>query len=146
MFKIDTLKTLIVIATILTIYDIIFLYLNRDIFNNQIKKIQGTNINIKLLSTVLCYISIIFGLYYFIIKDKKSVLDAIILGLFVYSVYELTNMSLFENWEYKTVIIDTLWGGALFGLTTYTVYKIINSKVNNFDFDIIHPASLLKIS
>jgi uncharacterized membrane protein len=146
MFKIDTLKTLIVITIILALYDIIFLYLNRNLFNNQIEKIQGSSINIKKFSAILCYIALIFGLYYFIIKDKKSVLDAIILGLFVYSVYELTNMSLFENWEYKTVIIDTLWGGALFGLTTYTVYKIINSKVNNFDFDIIHPASLLKIS
>jgi uncharacterized membrane protein len=142
MSKINTLKTLLVIAIIFTLYDIIFLYLNRNLFNNQIEKIQGSSINIKKFSAILCYIALIFGLYYFIIKDKKSVLDAIILGLFVYSVYELTNMSLFENWEYKTVIIDTLWGGALFGLTTYTVYKIINSKVNNFDFDIIHPASI----
>ena len=142
MSKINTLKTLLVIAIIFTLYDIIFLYLNRNLFNNQIEKIQGSSINIKKFSAILCYIVLIFGLYYFIIKDKKSVLDAIILGLFVYSVYELTNMSLFENWEYKTVIIDTLWGGALFGLTTYTVYKIINSKVNNFDFDIIHPASI----
>ena len=83
MSKINTLKTLLVITIIFTLYDIIFLYLNMNLFNNQIEKIQGSSINIKKFSAILCYIALIFGLYYFIIKDKKSVLDAIILGLFV---------------------------------------------------------------
>jgi uncharacterized membrane protein len=78
--------------------------------------------NIK--TTILCYILLIFGLYYFIIKENKSVTDAFLLGIFVYGVYELTTISLLSEWELKTVIIDTLWGGILFATTTYLTYII----------------------
>jgi len=91
------------------------------------------------LSAALCYIFLIYGLYYFIIKDNKKINDAFLLGLFVYGVYELTNKSLLKDWSYKTVITDTLWGGVLFSLTTYLTYYILGDKR---DFSVIHPASI----
>ena len=42
-------------------------------------------------------------------------------------------MSIFEKWEYKTVIIDSIWGGVLFGLTTYILSKPL-------DMSNVHPA------
>ena len=36
------------------------------------------------------------------------------------------NLALFKNWSVFTVIIDTLWGTVLFGLTTAIVYKLKN--------------------
>jgi len=44
------------------------------------------------------------------------------LGIFVYGVYELTNRAIFKNWEWKTVVLDTLWGGILFTSVAY-IYK-----------------------
>ena len=79
----------------------------------------------NLTTTVLCYILLIFGLYYFIIKENKPVHHAFLLGLFVYGIYELTTISLLKDWELKTVIIDTIWGGILFATTTHLVYKIL---------------------
>ena len=81
----------------------------------------------------------VLGLYYFIIKDKRPVKDAVLLGLLVYSVYELTNMSIFTNWTYKVVIIDILWGTFLFGIVTYLVYSMSKKNIN---FSEIHPASI----
>jgi uncharacterized membrane protein len=60
---------------------------------------------------------------YPIIKPNKSIIEAFLLGLVIYGVYETTNYALLEKWSLKTVIIDTLWGGILFALTTF----IINS-------------------
>jgi len=51
-------------------------------------------------------------------------LDAFLLGLTIYAVYELTSMALLKKWSWLTVIMDTTWGGILFGLTTYLVYLI----------------------
>ena len=75
-----------------------------------------------------CFISLLFflilGLNYFIIKPRRSVQDAFLLGLVIYGVYETTNWALFSNWSVISVIIDTLWGGILFAITTYVTTRI----------------------
>lgn len=100
-----------------------FIYLNfmRDYFNRQIERIQQSSIKMNFLGAALCYIFLIFGINYFIIKPRKSVSDAFLLGIIIYGVYETTNYALFKNWSLLTVLIDTLWGGILFASTTYIV-------------------------
>jgi len=100
-----------------------FVYLNviKDYFSNQIKLVQGSEPKVNFLGVALCYIFLIAGINYFIIKPRKSVNDAFLLGVVIYGVYETTNYALFKNWSILTVIIDTLWGGLLFAFTTYMV-------------------------
>ena len=100
-----------------------FIYLNviKNYFLNQIKQVQGTEPKVNFLGVALCYIFLIAGINYFIIKPRKSVNDAFLLGIVIYGVYETTNYALLKNWSIITVIMDTLWGGLLFAFTTYIV-------------------------
>lgn len=111
---------------IFILLDSIYLFSMKDYFNNQIKIIQGNKIKMKIYPAIICYIALVFGLYYFIISKKRSIMDAFILGIVIYSVYETTNLALFDKWSIKTALIDTLWGGILFSLTTFAIYKIKN--------------------
>jgi uncharacterized membrane protein len=111
-------------AIIFVILDGVYINLAKNNFNMQIKSIQGSDIQINIIATGIVYIFLIFGLNYFIIQKNKSVKDAFILGLVIYSVYEFTNLALLKNWKVSTAIIDTLWGGVLFGSTTFFVNKI----------------------
>jgi len=115
---------IITTAIVLTLLDATYLHLITPIFNKQIKLVQRSDISIRTPAAIACYIFIVLGLYYFIIRGRKSILDAFILGLVVYAIYELTNYSLFKKWTLQTVIVDTLWGGILYSLTTWIVYKI----------------------
>ena len=125
MFKFIMLDfKLLIIAVVLITVDFAYLNLIKDYFGNQVKLVQGSPLKINLLGAVSCYILLTFGLYYFIIKPKRSVLDAFLLGLIIYGVFETTNITLFSKWSWLTVFIDTLWGGILFGLTTGIVYKL----------------------
>ena len=103
-----------------------FVYLNvmKGYFENQVKNVQGSSLKVNYLGVAICYIFLIAGLNYFIIKPRKSVNDAFLLGLVIYGVYETTNYALFSNWSIVTVIMDTLWGGVLFGSTTFIVEKL----------------------
>jgi uncharacterized membrane protein len=103
-----------------------FFYLNliKSYFYHQVEIIQGSPLKINLLGVLICYIFLIFGINYFIIKPKRSVSDAFLFGLVIYAVFETTNVSLFKNWSWLTVLIDSLWGGILFALTTASVNKI----------------------
>jgi len=106
-------------SIILVLVDYIYLSIIKDFFGNQIKKVQGVPMKVNLVGAILCYIILVLGINYFIIYQNKSILDAFLLGLLIYGVYETTNYALFSNWSVSTVIIDTLWGGILFALTTY---------------------------
>jgi uncharacterized membrane protein len=112
---------MLVSAIIFISIDFIYLNIMKSYFDNQVEKIQGTKIKMNLLGALLCYIFLIAGINYFIIKPRKSISDAFILGIIIYGVYETTNYALFKNWSILTVIMDTLWGGILFALTTYLV-------------------------
>ena len=104
--------------------DFVFLYSMQSMFNKQIVAVQGSPIKMDILATILCYISLVFGIYYFIIREKKSILEAFLLGIVIYAVYETTTLAILKKWTYKTALIDTLWGGTLFALTTFIVYAI----------------------
>jgi uncharacterized membrane protein len=113
----------LVSAIIFVVLDGIYLNLIKEYFNNQIKKIQGSDIKINMIATGITYVILIFGLNYFIIQRNRSVSDAALLGFVIYGTYEFTNMALFKDWSILTAIIDTTWGTILFGLTTAIVYK-----------------------
>lgn len=108
----------------LLLVDMVYLNMITKYFNKQINAIQGSNISIDFLAAFICYIFLTAGLYYFIIQDNKSLFDAFLLGLVIYMVYETTNKALLKNWEWNTVLIDGIWGGLLFTITTFIVYKI----------------------
>ena len=112
---------LLVSAIVFIILDFVYLNVIKGYFDNQIKSVQGSPIKINYLGAALCYILLIVGINYFIIKPRKSVSDAFLLGIIIYGVYETTNLALLKNWSILTVIIDTLWGGLLFASTTYVV-------------------------
>jgi uncharacterized membrane protein len=117
---------LLVSAILLVVIDSIYLQMIKDFFIKQIQSVQGEPIVIHLLGLVLCYIFLICGINYFIIIPNRPVIDAFLLGLVIYGVYESTNYSLFKKWSILTVLIDTLWGGILFAVTTYLTYKFKN--------------------
>jgi uncharacterized membrane protein len=120
MFKFSFLIAAILFVAI----DGIYLNLMKDYFSNQVQKVQNSPIKMNIIATFICYIFLITGLNYFIIGPKKKPSDAFLLGLVVYGVYETTNWALFQNWSVLTVLMDTLWGGTLFALTTYIVQKL----------------------
>lgn len=111
----------LVSAIVFVFLDYLYLSLVSNYFSNQVKNVQGSPVKLNFLAAILCYIFLVFGINYFIIKPNRSIQDAFLMGLIIYGVYETTNMSLFSKWSWLTVIMDTLWGGTLFALTTYIV-------------------------
>ena len=112
---------LLISAIVLIVIDFMYLTAIQGYFNNQIQRVQGSPVKLNFLGAALCYIFLIAGINYFIIRPRKSPRDAFLLGIVVYGVYETTNYALFKDWSILTVIMDTLWGGTLFAITTYIV-------------------------
>jgi uncharacterized membrane protein len=108
-------------AVIFLSLDFVYLNLMKNYFNKQVQMVQGSPIKMNYLGAAICYLLLIIGIYYFIIKPRKPVSDAFLLGLVIYGVYETTNYALLKDWSIYSVIIDTAWGGILFATTTFIV-------------------------
>jgi uncharacterized membrane protein len=116
-------KQILISAIIIISLDFIYLFSLRSIFEHQILKIQGSSLSLNLFPVLLCYILLVGGLYYFILREHKSWKEAGLLGLVIYGVYDTTTMALLKDWSWKIAVLDTVWGSLLFSLTTFLTYK-----------------------
>ena len=121
-------RKLILTTVVLLGLDMIYLKLTGGHFNTLVKSIQGSKLTLQMVPAVLAYITLVFSLYYFIIRENRKITDAMLLGWSIYLVYDFTNKAIFDKWNWETVVLDGVWGGILYGLTTFIVYKLSNLK------------------
>ena len=119
----NEIKLFLIIFVIYVSLDLIMILgINKDMY---VKNLTDINVegkpsptNTKLFgSSFGLYLLITFGIYYFCVK-QKSYLNAVLLGLIVYGVYNATNVATITNYDGKVAAIDTAWGTSLFLITT----------------------------
>jgi uncharacterized membrane protein len=118
-------KTILLIALIMLLLDAMYLTATRNIFGAVVAKIQRVAMQFRLEGAVIVYTLLVFGLYKFIISERRPVKDAAILGLVIYGVFDFTNYAIFKNYDMATALMDTAWGSTLMALTTYLVYQVM---------------------
>ena len=123
MYKI--IKKILIATVIFIALDLAFMSINKKLFTSTIINIQRVMVMPKYIAFIPVYILLISALYWFILRQRRPIWEAILLGIVINGVYEGTNYSIFKKWSLKMVITDTLWGGALFGLTTAAVYQLV---------------------
>jgi uncharacterized membrane protein len=96
-------------------------------FQSIYLNIQKSPLRVRYASAALCYVFLTILLYYFILKPNRPIRDAFILGVCVYGVYDTTTYALLRDYPLQTAVMDTVWGGVLFALTTY-LYRLILQK------------------
>jgi uncharacterized membrane protein len=124
------ISELLIISVTLVVIDAIFITAIQKYFDWQIMIVQGSHLTLNMAGAVGCYLFLIFAIYHFIIKKNASILDAFLLGISIYGVYEFTNYATLKNWRITTIIMDTTWGGILFASTTY-ITRFLNHWVSS---------------
>ena len=113
---------------------LLMLLLDALYISSQMKTVQSAYLNIqksplkvRYASAAVCYVFLTALLYLFILKPNRSIQDAFLLGVCVYGVYDSTTYALLRDYPLSFAILDTLWGGVLFALTTY-LYRLFFPK------------------
>jgi uncharacterized membrane protein len=115
-------KKILLASLALFVLDAIYLFVNKHTFTKTIQRVQKSDIQINFWAVVLCYGFILFGLYHFIWRSEKSVVEAGILGAVIYGVYDTTTVAILKDWNIIMAGIDIVWGAFLFASATY-IYK-----------------------
>lgn len=116
------IKDFLIMSVLLMSLDFTYIYMMMGVFQKQIVDVQRVVMKFRPAGAVVCYLLILAGLYWFIIRRRRSPLEAAFLGAFVYGVYDSTNYAMLKKWDAKVALIDTLWGAILFFITTAGVY------------------------
>ena len=122
------IKNILLLSVIFLLIDSGYLYLMKDNFNKIVKAVQNKNLQLNLTYTLACYVFLISSIFYFVINKNGTLQDAFFLGLFIYGVFETTNLAIFNKWDPIVATVDTIWGGILFTLTTY-IYRIVITNI-----------------
>jgi uncharacterized membrane protein len=115
---------MLISAIIMLALDFTYIFINKNAFIKQVELVQRSPIKVNFVGAACCYAALIFGLYYFILKDHRSVTDAFLFGLIAYTVYDGTTYALLEKWSPYLALMDAVWGGVLMASTTYFTYLI----------------------
>ena len=123
------IKIIFFICLIFIIIDVpVLMYVNKDTYLVNFRNINNGEIDftrLKIISVLICYLIMAFGLYYFSVKEK-NILNALILGFIIYGIYNATNYATINKYSLNVAIIDTLWGSTLFTIVSYLAINLID--------------------
>jgi uncharacterized membrane protein len=95
-------------------------------YKSLVKKVQKSEMQGRLQYALLSYILMVLGLNIFVlpnISKENALLDSIkygfIFGIILYGVYDFTAAAVLDNWDIQLAIVDILWGGFVFFISSY---------------------------
>lgn len=111
---IKNIKEFVLIFVLFIVIDIFWLkFYMKNVYEKLIKDIQGTEMKIRIYSALFVYVCMTILLLKF---RNNNILDMFLLGLLTYGIYDFTNYAIFTKFNFKTALVDMLWGGVLFAL------------------------------
>ena len=121
---------LLLYGVLLVVVDSLYLSRISVPFGKMVEKIQKKPMKMKIAPAIVVYLALVGAWYFFIYREMKkrsfgeNVGRAALLGLFIYAVYDFTNLALIDDYRLDLAIIDSLWGSTLFALTT-AIFSLI---------------------
>lgn len=123
----EFIKKIILVALFVLVIDSLWIGLFiKNEYSRMILEIQKAPMRVRIIPTMITYLTIILPLVLFVIpniKPKSRFLDSIyyggLFGLFSYGMFSMTNYSIIDNWSLRVAILDTIWGFILFSLVSY---------------------------
>ena len=99
------LKTTVIIVLV----DLFWLLTGGIYARKMTENIQGSPVQIRWIALPVVYLFLAYMLL-----QTTSNKQAFMYGVSIYAVYDFTNYALFDKYDWKFAIADSLWGGVLF--------------------------------
>lgn len=121
------IKEILILALIILLVDALFLKIISRTFGKMIQNIQGSEMKIRWNYAMFVYALIVVQIYFLLIKHKRPLSDAFLLGATTYGIFDFTSMAILKNYKLNIALIDMFWGGTLY----YIVFMLFR-KITTF--------------
>ena len=125
----------LIVSIVLLVLDVAWITLNMTVYSSVIQKVQKSPVSLRNEHAFIAYIIILFSVLYVAIpfttqniKKGENSIENILLksllyggavGFSIYGIYNFTSLAIYKDIDSKIGIMDTLWGTALYTLTTF---------------------------
>ena len=97
-------------------------YIVKPVFDRHIAHLYADPF--RIVPALLFYLGYVGGVLWFVSVPAlraddvmAALIGGTLLGMFAYGTYEFTNYATLRDWSMQQVIVDTLWGGVLTGVS-----------------------------
>ena len=87
---------------------------------------------LRIVPAAIFYLGYVAGMLWFVsvpaLRNDDpfgALLGGVLLGLFAYGTYEFTNFATLRDWSWQQVVADTVWGGALTGVSAWAGVMLV---------------------
>ena len=133
----NDIRNLIIILVIMGILDYIWLgIIQSEYISAKIADINRTSyIEHPPITFATTYLLMGAGLYYFVLRHeeksaKELILEAMFLGLVIYTTFDFSMLNLVRRWTMYDALKDIAWGTFMFGATA-AVYLGISGAIKS---------------
>jgi uncharacterized membrane protein len=129
----------LIITGILMVLDVAWIAMNVSAYSSTILKVQNSPVSLRTDYAIIAYLFILFSVIYVAIpfttqsikkgdsirsisietKLLKSFMYGGAVGFSIYGIYNFTSLAIYKDLDSTMGIIDTLWGTALYTITTF---------------------------
>lgn len=127
---------------VMMLFDVVWISINLNIYNNAVKSVQGSDLTTRLGSAAIVYICMYIMIVWLIlpnivatVETNKGNINKVwaciryggLAGLLIYGIYNFTSHAIYTQYPLSVAIRDTVWGGTLFTIICLS-YVIIFLK------------------
>ena len=105
-------------ASVLFFVDLFWLSTGGIYARAMTERIQGEAVSFRYVSAAVVYLALAY-----LLLQTTSYQQAFFFGIAIYAIYDFTNYALFEKYDWKFALADTLWGGILFVCARYLLKR-----------------------
>ncbi len=104
---------------LLILFDMPWLMMIGETAQKLVMRIQGSEMKLRYAPALVVYIALAY-----LVTKTESPMEAFLVGMATYAVYDFTNYAMFKNYTLSFAIMDSIWGGILLALTRYALNRI----------------------
>jgi uncharacterized membrane protein len=106
-------------AAVLLFVDLFWLGTGGIYARAMVERIQGEAVSVRYVGAAIVYATLAY-----LLLETSSYQQAFFRGMAIYAIYDFTNYALFEKYDWKFALADTLWGGILFVCARYLLKNV----------------------
>jgi uncharacterized membrane protein len=111
--------------------DLLYLgVLQRQKIGDFFNQLNQAPLKVKMVPGLVAWVLLGWGLEHFVLSRTRSTKDAMVqaalLGLLVYGVYDMTNLATLPRWTLSFSLADMLWGSIVMALVVYVRRKFVH--------------------
>jgi uncharacterized membrane protein len=107
-------------AATLLFVDMFYLFTGGIFFKHMVERIQARAVEARYLAAIPVYLAMAY-----LLLQTKSYTEAGLYGLCINTVYDMTNYTMFRDYDIKIAIADMVWGAVLFMFARYLLKNVI---------------------